>query len=477
MGRYLFLTLLMIGLFFCSGTAVCAKDAPVRKTITVVHTFGQAPHSFIGPNGEPQGMVVDYWRKWEKVTGVGVNLVLVDWKESIRMVREGLADVHAALFYTDERTKFLDFSTPLFTARGAIFAQTQLQLKKIEEIRDKPVGVLSFGYSQEFLSTSLPWMNLVRFPTVGTMIQAAIDKQIQVFQADYDAAMYKLGEYGRANEYQPITVLFEQNVHAAVRKGNLEMIELVNSGAQKITTEDMEEIRAKWIHFKRKNNCSEIVAWVAMIAILGLILSGLYLIYCRKELSRSAQEMVELRNNQEQMVRQLKHAHREIERIAGKNEYISADAHHLAPKSAVEMYLVQQWWTARMEDSFISLILLSARGGGKNGLEGTLWEAAEATLKNVKRPRDYVGSFSEDTLALVLPDTNKYGAMRVVDKIKKSLESSGASQEEVEHMYFGVAVAAPAPGQDEELLLDAAQDALEEALETDTKWVLNRLDE
>lgn len=58
-------------------------------TLRVVGDNNYPPFLFLGPNGKPQGYVVDEWKLWEQKTGVKVELTATDRETAQQRIRWG----------------------------------------------------------------------------------------------------------------------------------------------------------------------------------------------------------------------------------------------------------------------------------------------------------------------------------------------------------------------------------------------------
>src|SRR5690349_21516283 len=80
--------------FAVLALALCLPLAAVAgKTLRVVGDNNYPPYLFIGPDGKPQGYVVDEWKLWEGKTGVKVELTATNWADAQQRIRSGQADV------------------------------------------------------------------------------------------------------------------------------------------------------------------------------------------------------------------------------------------------------------------------------------------------------------------------------------------------------------------------------------------------
>lgn len=101
--------------------AVTAKFPRISSPVTVVYPEVMPPYTFLDDAGEAQGLAVDMLRLWSQKTGVAIRWVSAPWEEGLQLMREGKVDIHASLYYTEERDAFLDYATIVAPSAGGIF--------------------------------------------------------------------------------------------------------------------------------------------------------------------------------------------------------------------------------------------------------------------------------------------------------------------------------------------------------------------
>ena len=80
------------------------------KPIIIANSATWPPFSFLDSNGQPQGLLIDLWNEWARENNHDVKFKLVDWNESLELIRTEEADIHAGLFKTENRESDMDFS-------------------------------------------------------------------------------------------------------------------------------------------------------------------------------------------------------------------------------------------------------------------------------------------------------------------------------------------------------------------------------
>ena len=104
-----------------SGTA-SAQSARAPDKISVAYCQDCVPFHFSDETGKPAGMIIDLRRLWSQKTGIGIDFRAASWDQTLKMVGDGRADIHAGLFFNAERDKFLDYGAALAKTDTHFFA-------------------------------------------------------------------------------------------------------------------------------------------------------------------------------------------------------------------------------------------------------------------------------------------------------------------------------------------------------------------
>lgn len=216
-------------------------------TLVVVHSDNTPPLSFKGMNFTPKGLVLDFWKAWSVQTGIGVTVVQTDWPNSLRMMREGTADVHGGLYYTESRDAFLDFSIPILKQKATLFVRADLDITDISDLRGRYVGVLEQGYSQSWLREHYPELKRKPYKNSRHMVEGARAGEVDGLLTEYATLVYQLGSTGQSRDFVPLQSLYEETLKAAVAQGRADLLELVDQGIRDMGEEQRRKIYERWI--------------------------------------------------------------------------------------------------------------------------------------------------------------------------------------------------------------------------------------
>ena len=94
-----------------------AHDIPAKqlqRPLAISIDEGYAPQTFLDANGQPVGIFIDVWRLWSQKTGINITFIPGNWNDSIENLKNGKADIHSGLFYSDSRAEWIGFSRSFY---------------------------------------------------------------------------------------------------------------------------------------------------------------------------------------------------------------------------------------------------------------------------------------------------------------------------------------------------------------------------
>lgn len=244
------------------------------KTLKVVMDKNYPPYSFVDDDGNPVGISVDLWKEWEKITNIKVEFLMVDWKNAIPMVTQGKADVIDDIFYSDERAKFLDYTKPFDEVETVIFFNKRLSgIANLKSLKGFEVGVKSGDYDALYASQH-GVTNLVYYNSYDSLVKAAKDRDIHIFIADKEPAIYYLAKYHLIDQFRYSPPLYTSKLYRAVKKGRKALVKIINDGFAKVPKSTIESIMKKW---KGSNVSHNITRLFPLLMLVIAIVGGIFL--------------------------------------------------------------------------------------------------------------------------------------------------------------------------------------------------------
>ena len=90
-----------------AGQIGAATESTSPESISVIYCTDCVPFHYRDEQRQPAGMIVEMWQLWSKKTGIAIDFEPVSWVDSLQQVRYVRSQVHAGLFYNEQRDSYL----------------------------------------------------------------------------------------------------------------------------------------------------------------------------------------------------------------------------------------------------------------------------------------------------------------------------------------------------------------------------------
>ena len=308
------------------GPLGAGAETPRGETpekIDIVYCRDCIPFQFTHESGKPAGIIIDYWKAWEEKTGIEVHFQAATWDETLSLMRDKKADVHAGLFYNKARDRFLEYGAPLTETSTNFFTHESLsQIESTEELAAFRVGVLSGDFVEGFLKERLPAGTVIHFETYDAIMEALRVGDLKVFAADTPTALFHLRQAGLADQfaYPAGKPLYRNKWFVAATEGDSELIEVINSGMASLSTEEKRAIESRWVGLEVKFGLdyTTLLVWLLPIAAVAALLIGFVTVWNRRlahEIAERVRTHLELASERErlnQAYRELSEQHEQL---------------------------------------------------------------------------------------------------------------------------------------------------------------------
>ncbi|MGF1696339.1 sensor domain-containing diguanylate cyclase [Vibrio lamellibrachiae] len=229
-------------------------NAANENILRVANSKAWKPYSFINNEGEPEGILIDFWRKYAKENNVEITFVLVDWNDSLEAVKDGRADVHGGLLWSEPREKFLDYAEPLFEIETQLYYHqsdvgNDITILLNGEV-DDAIGAVKGGYEEYFARKEFPKANIRVYATTEDLVFAANSGEVRAFVSDLLTSSFYLYSSRQPLSFVPVRYLYSGDLYPAVKEGNEALIKEVTLGFNKISEIERKSMLQKWMHIE-----------------------------------------------------------------------------------------------------------------------------------------------------------------------------------------------------------------------------------
>jgi ABC-type amino acid transport substrate-binding protein len=226
-----------------------------HKKIVVGGEMDWAPFDFVDETGAYAGLANDYLKIIGKKLGIEVEVITgPSWNELLAMIRRQEIDVLPAIYHSQEREAYVNFTTPYLKITEFIFARSDNQtISSFTDLKDKTTIVVN-GYTIEsYLRSNYPDYDLITAPTIQDALKKLVIGEADAFIGDIISTSYNIKELSLVG-IKPIAPVTDEGptVHMAVRNDWPILRNLIDKTLKAIPEGEHDAIKSQWISFAEK---------------------------------------------------------------------------------------------------------------------------------------------------------------------------------------------------------------------------------
>ena len=229
--------------------AATDSDNSAASPLSIAYCSDCVPFQFSDQQGKPAGMLIDIWRLWSKKTGTPLEFKPARWQQTLDNVKNGDAQVHAGLFYSESRDRFLDYGHALQRTDTHVFLHRSLPpIGRLEDLGAYRIGVLAGDRVESYLKQRLPASSIVPLPDYQAILNRLETGELRAFAADTPTGIYHLQRAGQLGKFRfgHSQLLYQNDWLLAVREGNQALLDRINAGMDAITGAERLAISRHW---------------------------------------------------------------------------------------------------------------------------------------------------------------------------------------------------------------------------------------
>jgi polar amino acid transport system substrate-binding protein len=180
------------------------------------------------------------------------------WSQFMDMIKNNQIDVMLNIASTEERAKFLSFTSSYFRVVDTVFTQKNIpKYESLEELNGKSVVVVKGFYEETFLAIHYP---LIKIVVANSSVEAL--KLVSFGKADaainnYAAGSYLIKEYALHNMESNFEVKdkrFSLDLNIATNKNNTILRDIIEKAKQAIKKDELSKLKNSYQDIFQKNN-------------------------------------------------------------------------------------------------------------------------------------------------------------------------------------------------------------------------------
>ncbi|ACL02958.1 basic amino acid ABC transporter substrate-binding protein [Desulfatibacillum aliphaticivorans] len=243
--KKLMLIALAVSLFACPALAS-------EKTIVFATDSTWPPMEFVDANKDIVGYAIDYMNAAAKEAGFKAEFKAVAWDGIFAGLDAGKYDaICSSVSITEDRKASMDFSTPYFRVKQAVIVPKDSTVTSLKDLVGQKVGS-QISTTGTFAVKAEEGVISKTYDEVGLAVEDLFNGRIAAVVCDDPVAANYALQNDRYKGALKIAVVIEagdvEYYGIAVKKGNKEVLDLVNKGIAAVKEKGIEkELKAKWI--------------------------------------------------------------------------------------------------------------------------------------------------------------------------------------------------------------------------------------
>ena len=235
---------LVMALFATSAIAA-------EKTYVVASDPTWPPMQYVSADKEIIGYEIDYVKAIADAMGFEVEIKNVAWDGLFAGLDAGRFDmVASSVTITEDRLKVMDFSKPFYKVKQAVILPKDSTATSIADLKGKTLGA-QLGTTGYFAIQKMDDVTAKSYDEVSYAMESAFTGRIDGVVCDEPtAASFALMREEYAEKLKIAFIIEdadEEEYGIVVKKGNTELLDLLNAGIDKVRESGVEaELQKKW---------------------------------------------------------------------------------------------------------------------------------------------------------------------------------------------------------------------------------------
>lgn len=380
--------------------------------ITIGYTTDYPPVEFLD-NGEYVGLSADYFKLLEEKLGIDINMVQFDhWNNLIEHAKNKQISGITAATKTEDRSEYLEFTVPYILNPNVIITRKNFSEKlNFEKLANSSMRILVVeDYAiAEYLDTNYPKLEYKTVESANEGLRMVSFGEADAMVIEIMSASSSIDRDNISNLIVNSETSYESNLSIATRSDWPILSDILNKGLARISDDEKQAIRMKWIPMERKSIFENQYFWIAIFLII-LVLSVIIIAitFWNQSLQRAVEDKTQKLEKSKDELR-YKSYHDELTGLYNR-AYYNEQLEALNIKSQLPLSIV----LADCNGLKITNDTLGHDEGDR------LLIKISEIIKRHCRARDIVARIGGDEFVIIMPRTSKEDAERISLDIKAS---------------------------------------------------------
>jgi two-component system, NarL family, sensor histidine kinase EvgS len=209
------------------------------------------PFDFVDQEGKHLGFSSDMLQLISKHSGLSFRPEVDTWSALLKKVKAKKIDVLPAIFETEERKPYLNFTEPYQQILPYFFINDAVSATTLEDLNGKTIAIPKDFAQVKKVKQQFPKLRVLETETLMGAIQAVIERKADVILETYPVINYVLKQNGITSirPFKPIALGDTWELRMAVRKDMPLLHSIINKTMATIPAKEKQQLTDKWLGY------------------------------------------------------------------------------------------------------------------------------------------------------------------------------------------------------------------------------------
>ena len=224
-----------------------------HKTINVHNESDWPPYNF-NRNNRALGFSIDYMRLLGEKIDLNINFTTgYTWDQFLDLIRENKIDVMLNIAKTEERKKFLSYTTPYINGTDVVFTRKgsdSAAFTSLDQFKSRTIAVVKGFYEEELLRKFYPEIELITTDDSLSALKMVSFGKVDGVINNLGTGNYLISSFSLTNivpSFEIDDTRFNLNLHLATNNSNIILRDILEKGKQRISESELLSLRNKWL--------------------------------------------------------------------------------------------------------------------------------------------------------------------------------------------------------------------------------------
>ena len=222
--------------------------------VSVGGTPDWAPFNFTNENNEYRGVTHDYLQLIAEKTGLSLNFHIAPWSVNLQKVKDKEIDLLGAVYFTEKRSNYLNFSKPYFEVLDFFFIRDDIEATTLDDLNGKRVAIPKDYAHIQFLQKHFPKIEIIQVKTFNDAINAVLENKADLLYDTYGSLTYIFSKKGINTivPFKSTSHLGKKHIHIVSHKESPELASIIQKGLDAISENEKRDISNRWLSKRPK---------------------------------------------------------------------------------------------------------------------------------------------------------------------------------------------------------------------------------